>query len=425
MMTTRNRFIQDGLQQVGEMGVIPGKVFRDHALIAQLQSDAVDSSRAPFCFPNGNVDEVHDAHDGDTSIGYRARRAGDLDGTLDEEGIVSVSGLCWRDYKSQDEMESAFYWQGIVTTPDESQKQMDANQSDDTGQGHGTVVVGTKSITASGPEPFYPGDPIVWELPEAPFHPCSGGSDTLDRINRFASRGSNPLQHKVVYRPFDPSDLGVHFAGAYALFDVPQANGGISDIPLSDALPQQSAALGSRKHSAIQEEALSYKFGIWGIGLTIVQCLLRKGIIVLSNEMTPVDGVSRMTIMPPAEVRESMNKITQAVDLFGTDVSGITNEGLRDVMLRNISPMDTARSDAISKFENELGIGVFKASISTPDKTDELGQYAALRVHLCDVWTQGLTSTWARKTSKIVGRAMNAAAPNDTLDVLWGHFRFG
>lgn len=411
MHNTRNRFLQNGLQQVGEMGVIPGKVFRDEALICRFQEDAVDADRAPRCFPNGNLDSVHDAREGDTSIGLRERRAGDLDNTLEEEGIVSVCGLCWEDFASQDGMESAYYWQGIVTTPDESEKQMDANQSDPTSQGHGTIIVGTKSVVNSGPETFYPGDPIVWEMPMAPFHPCYDGNGGVDRINKYTSRGGNPLQHKIIYRPFDPTDLGVHFAAAYANMTITSSEGGIKDLPFTDALPQQTAVSGSRRLSAIQEEALSYKFGIWGIGLAIVECLLNNNIITTNDSTVRSDGTGGM-----------MEKILDECRIFGGK-DDIVLEGIENVLLRNISPADGKRREAQGRLLTTTGIQVRDAALAAYQSTNSLQSYATLRAHLCDVWTQGLTSTWSRKCSKIVGRALNAAAPNDTLDGLWGHFR--
>jgi len=48
--------------------------------------------------------------------------------------------------------------------------------------------------------------------------------------------------------------------------------------------------------------------------------------------------------------------------------------------------------------------------------------YAKLRATLSQFDTGAICGSWFSKTSKIIGRAMNCAAPGDTLHVLAGHF---
>jgi hypothetical protein len=95
-------------------------------------------------------------------------------------------------------------------------------------------------------------------------------------------------------------------------------------------------------------------------------------------------------------------------------------DGLADVFLNNISAGDDLRKTAVKRFKDASGQqNVF--ALATEGLSNEAMYYARLRLNCLNILTGAVGSSWFSKTRKIVGRALNDAAPADTLHGLFGH----
>ncbi len=407
------------------LGAIPVKAFLDDGLINEWRANADSPTRAAKSYPGANGPYNHDAMPYMSSFGNKGVRG--IDGEdLDSAsvGVVALCGLYWEKYCTQRHMEDDFWWQGIVTTESRISNPMDGTTGDPP-HGYGMVMAGTHSVVNNGPRTFYPGVLIAWRFPPAPFKSYSNanGNETEfnggSAININARHGEPPTQWTPQYVPFDPTDFSSQVAAAFASITTSSAfdQDGISDMPYTKALPHLMGDTGCRPWSNIQDEAISYKYGLAAPGLTMVETLLRRG------ELQPGPGAGNGNAIV---AHQQAAAIADKIGLFDTDDSkqDVLREFLADFMLQHISYTDTAGKEALDRFEEANGgHDVRKVASSVPDKTGDTTYYASLRAHGVDILLQGITSSWHSKTSKIVGRATNTAATKDTLDALWGHFK--
>jgi hypothetical protein len=419
----RNPMLQGLQNPMPNLGVISFKAMPDMNLIYQWQNQDVRTELG--CYPGGKVTENHDIMPGDTAFGQVGVRNLEIgDGEPNELSIVSLAGLEWRGYCSQREMEDDFYWQGIVTTECRLTNPMDSTTSDpDHGFGGGRV--GTFSVINNGWKTFHAGDYIAWQFPATPFHPKSaGGLDTASppelfmggqTVNMLARQGVPVGQFRPEYVPFDHTDFTVQLAGVFATFTNPKSEKGIQDMSFVAAAPNIHGYKNERPWSTIQDEGVGYKYSIWGIGLTLVETLLRKGLIQ--------PGVGVAGPLNEQDAYNTAKDISRQIGLFSQDGTeqAIMMEGLADVFLNNISAGDDYRSSAVTRFRNASGQRQSTFSLVTDNLSDTDMYYARLRLNCLNLLTGAVGSSWFSKTRKIVGRALNDAAPADTLHGLFGH----
>jgi hypothetical protein len=398
----RNMMLQGLQNPCLEVGVISGKGAHDEEKLAEFERNANNGAKAILCYPGGNQPINHDVMPSMTLVGMRNVKLPECD--IFEIGMASVAGMCWDDWCSQRQMENDFYWQGIATTEQRRTKPLDST-TDDPPHGYGTLRAGTKSIINNSWKTIYCGDRICWRFPKAPFHPKVGreGSDNRfhggDPINYLARQGEAPTRFGIEYESYDPCDFAVQMAAAYAALTTTQAQGGIEDMPYQNALPWAAGGPGvkDRPWSALQEEAIAYKFGLWGVALTLIQTLHNAGITV--------DGKSSMDI-------------AREIGLFASHPPGhananIVKQGVADVLLDKISPCDPAREAAEDQFLTNHRVQLHEARVFTANKGSEDNALfmANLQAHAIDMLAIGLTSALEEKRSHIVGVAMNSAAP--------------
>lgn len=404
-----------GMQNpVVEVGVITGKVAHDEELLAECERNANNASQAMFCFPGGSQPINHDIMQGYTLLGMRNVCIPESD--IFEIGLASAAGLCWDKWCSQRAMESDFYWQGIANTEQRKTKPLDSTTSDPP-NGVGTHRAGTKSIINNSWRTIFAGDRIAWCFPKAPFHPKSGRDNANlfnggDPLNYLARQGEPPTQFRWEYESYDPSDFTLQMAGAFAALEADQGEGGVKGMPYQNALPWAAGGAGvkERPWSSLQEEALAYRFGLWGVALTLHDTLRKAG-----------RGLVGMT----------GRQIAAELKLFEANPDKLVTAGIADVLLDRISPCDPARTAAVDAFEDAEargGTGNVLHEARTFDcnpqtlATHADKFYANLRAHAIDMLAIGMTSALEDKRSKVVGVAMNSAAPADTLHVMFGHF---
>jgi len=407
----RNQLLQGLQNPTMEVGVITGKFVHDEELYDECVRNANNAAIAIYCFPGGNQPINHDVWPGYTLLGLKNVSIPESD--VFEIGLASAAGFMWDSYCSQRDMESRFYWLGISNGTALKTMALDSTTKDE--PGIGTHKAGTKSIINNSWKTIYAGDKLVWRFPKAPFHPRAGKSEQFNEgnpINMLARQGDPPTQFRFEYESYDPTDFAVQMAAAFAALSYDTGQGGVQDMPYQNALPWAAGGAGvkDRPWSSIQEEALAYRYGLWGVALTLLGTLKETGIAL--DDKTPAD-IARIIGLFDAK--------TADVGYEGTVVNGVA-----DVMLDKISPCDPQRERAENEFAARLGMPLHKARqyAAVPESLagNERLFFANLRSHAIDMLAIGITSALEAKRAQIVGTAMNSAAPADTVHVLFGHF---
>lgn len=407
----RNRMLQGNVQPVMVQGAISGKGITDVDLINQFMANDANPRTKPYCYAGGGNPINHNIMQYDTVIGMRnVRELEGFDGEPAELAICGLGGLNWQNYCSQRQMEDDFYWIGVVTTESRLYNPSDPTTADAIEQGFGFIRCGTITVQNNGKGNFYPGDPVAYRFPLAPFASRPHNELASDiALNSTARAGRPPSQWQVEYVRFNPLDLTAQLAAAYEAITSSNADGGISDLPYTSAVPSLTGFPGERPHDGIQEEAISYKYGIAAIGLSFVETLLRRGIIQRPG------GVG--------DAHRDASAIAAQLGLWDTNSANQTliRECIADVMFNGISGLNTDGNAARTRFVDATPGADIRTIATTTPATDE-ARYNSLRVHAMQLMVQGISGSWDSAQSRKVGRALNASAPQDDLHCLFGHF---
>lgn len=410
--------MQQGLQNPTlEVGVVTGKFLHDEEWYDECVRNANNAAIAVYCYPGGNLPINHDVLPGWTLIGKRNVAMPESD--MFEIGLSSAAGVMWDSWCSQRAMEADHYWLGISNGEARKTAPLDSTTNDPPGVG--THRAGTKSIVNNSWKTVYAGDRLVWRFPAAPFHPKAGGDDPSkgfnggDPINRLARQGDPLTQFRWEYEAYDATDFAVQMAAAFAALDLPVSEGGIKDMPYQNALPWAAGGPGvtDRPWSSIQEEALAYRYGFWGIALTLLETMKEHRVDINQNS---------------AEIAEQIGLFDPQgapTDASRPELKDCVVHGIADLLLDKISPCDAHRTNAEQRFSDNWGpLRDARQFAANPADLPKNGPdfYANLRAHCVDMVAIGLTSALEAKRSQIVGVAMNSAAPSDTLHVMFGHF---
>lgn len=432
----RNRMLQGNVQPIMVQGAISGKGITDLDLIKQFMANDANPNTKPYCYPGGGNPINHNIMQYDTVIGMRnVRELEGFDGEPAELAICGLGGLNWQNYCSQRQMEDDFYWIGIVTTESRLYNPSDPTTADAIEQGFGFIRCGTITVQNNGGHNFYPGDPVAYRFPLAPF--ANSGRQLLpssdsNALNYSARAGRPPTQWQIEYVPFNPLDLTAQIAAAFSAIVTTNAQGGVSDFSYVAAVPSLTGFPNERPHDNIQEEAISYKFGTSAIGFSFVETLIHHGVLQLTPEAL-TDGIRetfnniRRKTLPSRQLAfQTAANIADQLGLWETkhddtkNQQGPIRECLADVMFYGISDVDTEGRAARTRFESAQEKTARQVATTTPD--DHFQRYASLRVHAMNLMVQGISGSWDSAQSRKVGRALNASAPNDDLHTLFGHF---
>ena len=424
-MADRNPMLMNNNNPVAGLGVIPGKAVLDDDSIERRRQNAKDPRRAITCYPGGENDINHNAMPGDLAFGLRQTRdVESMDGEPNELATTSVAGLCWSDYNSQREMEDDFYFLGVVTGEEKLLNPYDRN-TPDARNGFATGRVGTFSVVNNGPRTFYPGDYVKWQFPPAEFSKLIDGDEhRFDRnvvgngqINQRARYGAPPTQFKPEIVPFDPTDLSVDLAGIFSSIISPQMAGGISDIDFKKTLCNNPTEKGGCPWTCLQDEAVAFKFGLLGVGLSFVETLIRKGMLA------PVQAGRNGQYQPNTneQAADFTSQIAENIGLWSDNegTQAPLRDALADMFLTNIGGEEDMRRAAMDRFNANHGGDAYNTAVTVPQTVEQ--KYARLRLHLMSTLTNGIALTVDSNRSKIVGRSLSASAPGDTTDILFGH----
>lgn len=423
-MSDRNRMLQGNVMPVAVVGAISGKGMLDMELINQFKKNSANPRTKPFCYQGGEDPINSNIMQYDTAIGMRnVRELDGFDGEPAELAIVGIGGLNWSQYCSQAQMQRDYYWLGIVTTESRVFNPYDPSTLDAIHQGFGFIRAGTHTVANNGPYNFYPGQRIAWRLPLAPFHPKSAaGQDIMPSLNDVNRAGRPPTQWQAEYVPFDPLDMTAQMASAYALMSVNADAGGVKDLLYQDAVPHLSGFADVRPHDSLQEEAISYKFGITAIGFAFVQALADRGLVTINPNAplvapTAANGNTNFQSCAALVNRLGLRDANQTGDAGRTLLHSI----LADVMMSDISPIDSEGAAARQRYIDSIApLNASEVPFKIPTTDSEL--LASMRYHAMSLMVQGISGSWDHAHDHVVGRALNASAPGDDLHGLWGHF---
>jgi len=322
---------------------------------------------------------------GELVIGHRKRVGhASFHARSQEAGFSSVAGMNYGDAGSVEGLMRSFYFLGVA----KGEYQHGGDNlygTDPMDHGFGFLRAGSMSINNNSPQDIYAGDPIAWRLP-----PVRGGDPrtqgsassgrTLDTglnprvsYNRTGTPYGKPL---VQIERFDPSDFSFQLAGAYALFDKPSAQGGVSDLGCAALFSDKSNL------SSLQEEALGYKCGLLMSYARARDVTDRDGEAWARNSGILTDGELS------AEARNILNAL----------------------FLRNVTPG-----------ENTAAIGNLQADYTKL----KVGEYKFYADHLFDMLCGAIAGGWHTKASRVIGKAMGNAKSTQTLDIMVSHFKCG
>lgn len=416
-MTDRNPMLQNLNNPVAGLGIVPGKAMLDDDTVEVRKSNARNPLRAITCYPGGDNNLNHNIQVGDLVFGRRGNRDVDsFDGEPNELVTSSVAGLCWSDCDSKRELEGEYYFVGVAAGEEHLEHPLDSNQIDSR-NGFGTIRVGTVSVINNGDKTFYPGDLVKWRFPDCGLDrghhkfkdpvtgkemAMTGGAYPNDpQLNMIARYGEEPTKFRPEIVPFDPADLGTDLAGSF------------STILLERATTFQQYMEHPERLNSIQNEALAYRFGIFGIAGAVLECMARKGYVTVNRDPIPVGA------------QNAAADIHRAFTSFGVfnpiNEEGNVEEALADVFLNTIGAEEGIRDQADRRFREIYGSSVYNVATTNPAEQDSQAQFARIRLSGLEMMARALASTVDNSRRNIIGRCTSASALGDTTDLLLGH----
>lgn len=441
----RNPMLQNLMNPTPGMGIIPGKCMLDWTIVQEHMKNAEDPAIARSCYPGGAKDINHDVMFGDFSFGLKCVRNGEvMEGEPNELGIVSLAGLYTEAYHSHRSMEDQWYCNGLAMTECRVSNPLDSTTSDPD-HGYATARAGTVNTNNNGPYMFYPGMLGCWRFPMsrmATYHnvPDFDSTKDFEPINKLARGGTPNTQFKPEIVPFDYTDFATHISGGFATMRHPKTSSmgrGISDMLFRDFF-KYSCIEGIPAVSCDQEEASGYKYGKTGIVLAGVEVLIQKGFLQFTKEfadaIAAAKGNNTYVTANAAGPKPVADKPTLATDMIHlANAIGLwsTKEAEQKViyeMFANMFFSDLGETSFAKTASKEFIANVCdgndrrKIMLQLDLDNDPKRNYQKLRLHLSKFDEAALVGGWHSKTSKILGRAMNAAAPGDTMHFLLGHF---
>jgi len=373
---------------VMSMGVIPGKVHLDFTHVEQAMANGDDPQVNQLCYPGGSKDVNHDVMPGDLSFGFKNCR-NNSGGGFSEMGFAGLAGFDMNNYHDQREAEGDVYFQGVAVTECRVSNPMGDSRAQDPDHGYAIVKAGTVPTINNGPYPLYPNTFVMWRFPPSKFMlPRETNDNAFGATNQRARQGTFASQTRPELVPFDYTDFQIHYHSAAALMEQTKNMRGIGDISFDETLRlRKSYADDNRKMSGAQEEASGHYWGTVNMVLAVLEVMKKDS-----------KGVART-------VDELLDAMADTKDgVFSSSV------GVHPVM-------------------REIFKAAYHGAILGQEAPTVPNQFTAVREKYTQLRQMGhifhsghVLGNYYSKTSKIVGKPMNYAAPSETVDLLAGHF---
>lgn len=387
---------RDRMNPMMEQGIIVNKCFLDWHRIQQLERNDSDPHMAQSVYPGGSKLINHNAMPGLMSMGLKnVRNYEVMHGEPNELGTVSVAGDEVPD-RNQRAYEDQFYFQGFVVTEDQATNPLDLN-SDGPNSGYTTVRCGAYSTVNNGRHPLYPGQFVIWQAPSI--------EDNVGRARD--GRSYNPSLNWEM-APFDYTDFGLELNGALYWMKTASTDGGIQGMPFhrffeTYGMPDVPA------YTCAQEETAGLKYGMVGAVLAGLAVLVERGLVQIS---TPAAAPNR------AAAEAQVSTLADTIGLWANAPPVAGPNVWLDIVKRifEADDLENPPSDHGGKTLQQWG------NMTLPNSDNPTNNYWKLRAHLSKFTCAHLVGAWYHKTSKIIGRPLNASNPGETIHGLWGHF---
>ena len=410
-------------------GIISGKAFVDHRRIEEARINAQDGGALLGCYPGGESDDNLSIMPGELSFGIKEDRMMRhmMGGMANESGLTSLAGHSYSDFYTDEGFMDNFYFQGVVDT------EFRVGSGNDPQHGYAFSRAGSKTINNNGPGDIYAGDLVAYRAPLTPKSASNNGSSgtSLDSIV-FQNRAGTPNTKYLweVHR-FDYTDFTSQLTGSYAAMRSNQYDNdpGIADLPI-ERFWERSGTNDSKALTNLQSQAMGYKYGLLSVGLTVVEHLLRLGVLTYNPGALQDDPNLQNA---PAAATNVRNIATDIYGLFVNNPNGQArqNELFADIFLRNLPKGLAERTLAETRFlathvtaaNIDITGGNAWRNISKAYNDNDATRFMRMRANQMEILCSGIAGSWYSKTSKIIGKAMNTAKRSGQLHLVLGHFK--
>jgi hypothetical protein len=400
-----------------EVTKIEGAV--DHAQLRRQLKNATNSRNIAKTYPNATASTLC-IQPRQIVFGIkRHRQAYSMQsGGSGERVISALNGFHWGEYPSMDAMMRDLYPAGVSKTSIPLQGMPNGDYADQSGIAY--LVSGSISIDRnSGPKRILPADMIMLVPP-----PPNQQNPNTNRV------GVDPNRITLQTVPYDPCNHGIQLTGAHGAYSIPPESPvapGIAGLPFYAAFETSNNPPDNPGLTNQQWMALSLRSADDAKAAAYIETLLAAGVLTINR------GANLAQYAPDEAART--NAATQTAQLFAqlgafadrkkdTAASPILEECRDQVYLNYIDDINTPIA-TVALFKQYHPAGFEQGNVNnmpvmlTEESTaDE--QYARLRWDGPALGVNGVLNAKYSVERWLVGRALSAAAPGDTLDIDWG-----
>lgn len=274
---------------------------------------------------------------------------------------------------------------------------------------HPTLIV----VVFAGGYVMYRYPPSAW----SPYAMVDGDNSFETAFNKRARVGEQPTRIRPELVPFDYTDFATELAGAAHLMESPSGMNrvhGISDMLLSEFLSRKNVA-DSTNYSAEQEVAAGHKWGT--IGAVLAGCLeylFMNGLILAGAG----------AIVPSSEAIKASEKLINDCGFWDAKsripLDMFERVFFRDLPFANGNRIKGELLDAAALTQAYRNAADVAGRYNFENNSQV--NYQKMRFFASQLAMGAVSGNFFFKTSKIIGRSMNCAAPSDTMHLLLGHF---
>lgn len=427
-MTDRNAMLQANYKPVTTQGEITGKAFVDWSRINEARYNANNSRGLLSSYPGGGNDDnlslmPHELAFGKKEQGAQMRymRAGEPN----EHGLTALAGTRYGDYWTDEAMMRDYYFMGVVKTEYRVGENIDPNH------GFSFVRAGSISTVNNGPGDIFAGDLICWRFPLTKRSPNDDGTrpitNEMGPIVHQNRQGTPNTKYLAEIMRFDYTDFSSQINGAFHAMQatINNPDPGISDMEFEEFFVSQGSS-DARSISSLQEEAMAYKFGLLGCGLSMIETLIRKGLLKLGDGLRekPTEEQEKSAAN---DVRKLANKELKLWSK-NIDEQELQMEILADMFLQDLNngnPLRVAAQNRLwATHGDAANLRNFKEIMFFTGKKPET-RFIKLRANLMKVLCSGIAGSWYSKCSRVIGKSMSSGKQSDTVHLMLSHFRPG
>jgi len=334
-----------------------------------------------------------------------------------ERVIASLNGFNTADYGSPDAMMGDLYFAGVSKTSIPLQGMPNGDYADASGIAY--LISGSISIDRnSGPRRILPGDGVQLVPP------------SLNEANPNTNRaGVDPAHITLQTVPYDPCNHGIQLMGANAAYhrsSLEPIAPGIADVPFYRTFEKSDGSVENPGFTNQQWTALSLRAADDAKAAAYIETLVAAGYLTIRP-------IAQFAPLPADDAARSRAALETAT-LFDT-LGALSNaprdrtvlNRCRDAVYLNHIANATERIATVAQFKASHPDGFVREDDSRvaalAENSGASALYARLRWDGPALGVNGVLGAKHQVERWVIGRALAAAAPGDTLDVDIGRGR--